>query len=108
MRKILYICCMQLKEEILYYLRENIDLFKSKYCIVKMGLFGSVACGDFTEESDIDILLEWEPGVTNLWQKKIELRRIIKEKFNRDVDLCTIKYIKPYYKANILKSVVYV
>ena len=41
------------KQEILTYLFEHKDEFYKKFSITKLGLFGSYARGDATEESDI-------------------------------------------------------
>lgn len=96
------------KEQIINYLTEKKEYFFSNYQVVKLGLFGSFARGEESENSDIDLLIEFSPQTTNLLEKKMEIKNNIKEKFNREVDLCREKYIKSYYKTQILKSVIYV
>jgi len=46
------------REETLKQLRKLKPLLSQKYGVVKIGLFGSVARGDNTENSDIDLLVE--------------------------------------------------
>ena len=42
--------------------RDSIDDFCRRYRIRKPALFGSVLRNDFTANSDVDVLVEFEPG----------------------------------------------
>lgn len=96
------------KEEILSFLREiKAELF-SELQLEKIGLFGSFAKDEGTNESDIDLIVEFQPNTKNLSEKKSKIKDIVSKKFNREVDLCREKYIKPYFKSQILQSAVYV
>ncbi|MGB0880772.1 MAG: nucleotidyltransferase family protein [Polaribacter sp.] len=96
------------KTEILTFLSDNKDQLFSEYQLVKIGLFGSFSKNEETKDSDIDLIVEFEPNTKNLSEKKYKIRSLINNKFNRKVDLCREKYIKPYFKSQILKSVIYV
>ncbi len=96
------------KDEILSYLSSKKGEFKEDFQVIRLGLFGSYASDNPNVESDIDVLIEFEPNTTNLLEKKAEIRSIIQAKFNRKVDLCREKYIKPYFKSHILNSAIYV
>ena len=96
------------KTEILTFLSDNKNKLFSEYQLVKIGLFGSFSKSEETKDSDIDLIVEFEPNTENLSEKKYKIRSLIKNKFNREVDLCREKYIKPYFKSQILKSVIYV
>lgn len=96
------------REEILSFLKEKKDLLFSEYQIVKIGLFGSFARNEALDGSDIDLIVEFQPNTENLYQKKSEIRDLVSKRFNREVDLCREKYIKPYFKSQILQSVIYV
>mgnify|MGYP003548465915 CR=1 FL=1 len=96
------------KEEILSYLKEKKEEFFSEYQLVKLGLFGSYARGEQTDNSDIDLIVEFKPNTENLAEIKYEIKSNIKNQFKREVDLCREKYIKPYFKSQILQSVIYV
>ena len=78
------------------------------YQIVKIGLFGSFARNEATADSDIDILVEFQPNTENLAEKKLRLKQLLTAQFDRKVDLCREKYIKPYFKPQILQSTIYV
>ncbi len=68
---------------------EAIADFCKKWHIVELALFGSVLRKDFRADSDIDVLVEFEPGskysLFDLVQMEDELRSI----FGRSVDLLT-------------------
>ena len=96
------------KDEILSFLKENKEIFFSEYQIEKIGLFGSFSRNEGTEESDIDLVVEFEPNTQNLSDKKSKIKNFVAKKFGREVDLCREKYIKPYFKNQILQSAIYV
>lgn len=96
------------KEDILRFLENKKEAFSTEYQVTKLGLFGSFAKGEASADSDIDIIIEFRPNTDSLHEKKNQIKRFIKEQFNREVDLCREKYIKPYFKSQILKSAIYV
>ena len=96
------------KTDILTYLSSRKEELFKEYQLEKLGLFGSFATGKETERSDIDILVEFQPNTPQLAEKKMALKTIIKNRFNREVDVCREKYIKPYFKTQILQSAIYV
>jgi len=96
------------KEIILTFLQNNFSYFQSNYHITKIGIIGSFARDEQREESDIDLLIEFEPGTQNIFELKFKLKEFLKKKLNRDVDICREKYLKPYVKEYIIKEVIYV
>lgn len=99
---------MTSKEEILDFLNEIKPEFYLKYNLVKLGLFGSFARDEGTAESDIDLIIEFLPNTEDLFEKKNNIKSIVKNRFNRNVDLCREKYLKSYFKSQVLQSVIYV
>ena len=80
--------------------------FSQKYGITKLGIFGSVARQENTEESDIDIIVEVEKPTLSLMY---ELKERLKELFKCEVDLVRFRpTLRPLFKSNILNDVVYV
>ncbi len=73
-----------------------------KYGVTRAALFGSIVRGEETEESDIDILVEFEPGrsLLDLAGLKIELERIL----NRKIDVVTYRSLHPLLRDKILKE----
>ena len=99
---------MDTKEEILQFLADHKEDIFNKFFISKIGLFGSFATGKATQNSDIDIIFDFQEKVEDVYTTKMKLREYLSKELNRDVDLAREKYLKPYAKDNILKSVIYV
>lgn len=98
---------MLTKEIILQFLRENNEFIRMHYNISNIGLFGSFARNEQNSESDIDILVEMNHSGSGIFDKKWELREFLQKKFNREIDICNVKHIKPYAKDYILKDAIY-
>jgi predicted nucleotidyltransferase len=96
------------KEYIINYLSEHKNEFSKKFGITKLGLFGSYARGEATNNSDIDILVELENNLTDIYDKKTNFRKTLENYFNLKVDIAREKYLKPLAKDEILREVEYV
>lgn len=90
------------------FLTQNKKLFRDRFSIVKIGLFGSYARNEQTEVSDIDLIVEFESNTPNLYDVKKDLKSYIKEQFNIEVDIAREKYLKRRYRDSIIKETVYV
>lgn len=98
---------MKTREQILAFLAQNKILFRDKYHIVRIGLFGSYARGEQKPASDIDLLVEFEENTQGLYELKIQLKEFFQIQLGVDVDICREKYLKPRIKSSILKETVY-
>ena len=98
---------MTTSNQILNYLSSNKERYHQKYRLVRVGLFGSFARGEETVNSDIDLLVEFEDNTKGLMDVKQELKSEIQKIFNRPVDICREKYVKPIFKKRILSEVLY-
>ena len=96
------------RDEILNFLKDKKDELFFDYQLIKIGLFGSFARDEGTDHSDIDLIVEFQPDTQNLSEKKTKIKMLVKDRFGREVDLCREKYIKPYFKSQILQSAIYV
>jgi len=99
---------MNTKEEILHFLRENKNELLSTYHLSKIGLFGSFARGESTQESDVDIIFDFHDNVNDVYSLKVALKTYLSKQFNRSVDLAREKYLKPFAKSHILQDTIYV
>lgn len=80
----------------------------AKFCkennIQKLSFFGSVLTDNFSDKSDLDILVEFEkdhkPGFLGLAKMERELSQL----FNQKVDLKTIDELSHYFRENIVKE----
>lgn len=80
--------------------KEKIAEFCRMHHIRRLSLFGSVLRDDFGPASDVDVLVEFEPGhVPGLafFAMEEELSRII----GRKVDLNTPGFLSPYFRDRI-------
>ena len=98
---------MTTSNQILNYLTTNKERHRQKYHLVRIGLFGSFARGEEKPNSDIDLLVEFEDNTKGLTDIKQELKAEIQTIFNKPVDICREKYIKPFLKKQILAEVQY-
>ena len=81
-------------------------VFSQKYGITKLGIFGSVARKENTENSDIDIVVEVKNPSLRLMY---ELKEALKALFACEVDLVRFRNsLRPLFKSNILRDVIYV
>ena len=96
------------RQDILDYLKTEKSSLMQAYQLTKIGLFGSFAKGTQHTDSDIDLLVEFIPDTPALFEKKQKLTEQLQAVFQRRVDVCREKYLKPYFKDQILSSVVYV
>jgi predicted nucleotidyltransferase len=95
---------MKTKKEIVDKLRELKPILKKEYSIKNIGLFGSFADESFSDDSDIDILVELEKPIG--W-KFFSLEIFLEKVFNRKVDLVTKNALKPQLKESILNQTEY-
>jgi predicted nucleotidyltransferase len=80
--------------------RSKIRQFCRKHHIRRLAFFGSVLRGDFSPESDIDVLVEFESGHTpglQFFSIEEELSQIL----GRKVDLNTSKFLSPYFRDEV-------
>lgn len=74
-----------------------------KYHINKFALFGSVLREDFTSNSDIDVLVEFQPEHTPGFIKLHQIQEEISQLFDgRKIDLVTPKFLNYQIKDKIL------
>jgi uncharacterized protein len=76
-----------------------------KYGISRIGIFGSVARNEASEESDIDIVVEMEPDLF----KRAALQAELEDLLHRSVDVVRYsKRMNPHLKQRIDSEVLYV
>ena len=86
--------------------KEKIAEFCKKNHVRKLSLFGSALRDDFTLDSDIDVLVEFEPetrvGLIRFAGLELELGEIL----GRKVDLNTPGFLSKYYRDKVLVEAV--
>ena len=93
------------KDSILEILDENEKTIK-RFGVKRIGVFGSFARRAHTENSDLDILVEFKKG-QKTFDHYIGLKEVLEKLFNRKVDLVIKEAIKPRIKSVILRETRY-
>jgi uncharacterized protein len=99
---------MKTRDQIISFIAKNKDLFRNKFHITKIGIFGSFARGEQNKESDLDLIVEFEDDTQNLYDLKLDIKEFFRSELGIEIDICREKYIKPRIKKEILKETVYV
>lgn len=94
------------RDEIVLVLSQFRDRNKTKYNIIKMGVFGSVARNKIADESDIDIVVQL--GKQDLFNL-IGIKQDLEEQLNRKVDIVSYREkMNRFLKHKIDNEAVYV
>lgn len=96
------------RETVLRKLKELKPYLEEKYGITEIGLFGSVVRNEHREDSDIDILINYDSKKMKSLFRYMELQEELEEVFGRKVDLVNKKTISPFLRKRILEEVEYV
>ncbi|MBD2773000.1 nucleotidyltransferase family protein [Iningainema tapete] len=81
--------------------KDKIAELAERYHICKLSLFGSILRDDFRSDSDIDILVEFEPGYTPGFAF-IDIQDELSQLLGRVVDLNTPEDISRYFRSQVL------
>lgn len=84
---------------------EKIEAFCRKWKIVELALFGSVLREDFGPESDVDVLVRFDPDAPwDLWDL-IDMRDELHVLFGREVDFVEERSLRnPFRRRSILRT----
>ncbi|MBI5570175.1 MAG: nucleotidyltransferase family protein [Desulfomonile tiedjei] len=82
---------------------DEIAEFCKRHRIRKLALFGSVLRDDFREDSDIDVLVEFEPGAA-VGLSFFAMERELSALLGRKVDLNTPGFLGRYLREQILSE----
>ncbi len=93
------------RNDILLKLKELKPSLRKEFAVSEIGLFGSFSDETFSEESDIDLLVELERPIG--W-RLLSLELYLEKIFNRKIDLVTKGALKEPIKERILKQIYYI
>ncbi|MCL4550155.1 MAG: nucleotidyltransferase family protein [Bacteroidetes bacterium] len=99
---------MERREEILDILRREIPFISQNYRVKRVGVFGSFAKNSANDQSDIDIVVEFEKPIG---LKFVSLAEYLEKKLNRKIDLLTKEGINSIRNdeiaADIKRNIIY-
>lgn len=94
------------KQDIINVLDQNQSRLRA-LGVKRIGLFGSFVRGEQHLDSDIDLLVEFEPG-RKTFDSFMELSFFLEEALEHRTELVTMEALSPYLGPHILKEVEYV
>lgn len=94
------------KAFILDFLSRHKQELQDKYGITTIGLFGSYARDEQSENSDIDIAVEIQSD--NKFRSFFGLKHFIEDHLHHRIDLGIESTLKPIVKETVLRDVIYV
>lgn len=81
---------------------ERVTEFCRRNRVRRLSFFGSVLRDDFGPASDVDVLVEFEPGATVGYFSMSRMEQELTEMFGRRVDLRTPKELSRYFRDQVL------
>jgi hypothetical protein len=84
--------------------KQKIAEFCQRHHIRKLALFGSILRDDFRPDSDVDMLVEFEPGCTVGLIRMAGIERELSEIVGRKVDLRTPQDLSRYFREEVVES----
>lgn len=96
---------LQTKDNIILTIQRNQNQIRG-FGVKRLGLFGSFVREEQNSESDIDLLVEFEPG-KKTFDNLMRLYFVLKELFNQPIELVTTESLSPYIKPYIISEVEY-
>ncbi|BBO73140.1 hypothetical protein DSCW_05570 [Desulfosarcina widdelii] len=94
------------RQQIITILQGQKDLL-DRYCVHKIYLFGSSVRNEATRDSDIDLIVEFEPNARIGLFRFSRLRHELSQVLNSAVDLTTIDALHQDLKTDILQEAVH-
>ena len=89
------------REEIKQKVRDAIESETLKDDILRVSLFGSYLHGDFRDDSDIDVLIEFIPTASISFFSLARIKRHIEQFTQKPVDLLTPEAISRFFRDQI-------
>lgn len=96
---------MKSQSQVFEKLKEIKASLNKDYSVKEIGVFGSFSQNNFSDESDVDILVEFERPIG--W-KFFTLELYLQQVLGRKVDLVTKNALKKQVRESILSQVIYV
>jgi predicted nucleotidyltransferase len=90
------------KEDVFTLLRQNGEQIR-RFGVRQISVFGSFARGEPSDESDVDILVEFEAGGKS-FDNFLDLAEFLEGLFGRKVDLLTPESLHPRFGHHVLSE----
>ncbi len=94
------------RDEAIAILQAHKDEIITRFQVKHLALFGSTARNEAREESDVDVLVDFE-GPANS-KNYFDLMFFLEDLFNRHIDLVTNKALRAVFRPYVEKEAIYV
>ncbi len=96
---------MKTLDEIKQILSDRKSWLCETYQITELGIFGSYARGEQTQDSDVDVLIDYKQAPTLF--ELVNLRDFLRDLLGLPVDVVTKNGLKPRIREQVLSEVIY-
>jgi uncharacterized protein len=86
--------------------RAELERFCAQNHIRKLALFGSILTDRFRADSDVDVLVEFDPNHTTTYFDLVGMEQELTVLFGKKVDLRTPNELSRYFRGDVLASAV--
>ena len=93
------------RDKVITILRNDYNHLRAKG-VNSLALFGSVARDEARYDSDVDILVDFEPPIT--FDRYMDVKLYLEDRLGTKVDLVTRKALKPQIRENVDREAIYV
>ena len=91
---------VSIKAEVLQKLNDHMPEIRERFGIETLGIFGSVARGEDTEESDVDVLYDFQDGRGNMYSFS-HFTEYIENLLGRKTDFVSLKWMTPRFRQYV-------
>jgi len=85
--------------------KKDLNEFCLRYEVQRLALFGSVLRQDFRAESDVDVLVSFQPTARVGFITFSRMQRELSSLFKRPVDLVPMDGLKPVIRDSVLSNI---
>jgi uncharacterized protein len=85
--------------------KKDLAEFCRRFQVKRLALFGSVLGSNFHAESDVDVLVSFQPNARVGFITLSRMQRELSGLFNRPVDLVQMEGLKPVIRDSVLANI---
>ena len=94
------------RDEVLKVLGEHRDELRQRFGVKSLAVFGSVARGEAKPESDVDIVVEFDPQAHVGLFKMVELKEFLEKVLGCPVDVVALDGLRPWMRELVRREAV--
>lgn len=95
-----------LPDEALALLKAQFPELSWRFGVASLALFGSTARGEARADSDVDVLVEFEPGARVGLFEIFELKQALEARLKCAVDVVTPDGLRPWMREKVLREAI--